>query len=87
MVVKHNVFPMCLIAGSESGSMPYAQLHYPLKNKELFENGFPAQFIAEGLDQTPWLVLYVVDFVGRLFLIVPIPKCDCEWDGVGRRRL
>ncbi|WP_419168807.1 isoleucine--tRNA ligase [Halobacteriovorax sp.] len=36
----------------ESGSMPYAQLHYPFENKEIFENGFPAEFIAEGLDQT-----------------------------------
>ncbi len=36
----------------ESGSMPYAQLHYPFENKELFEGAFPAQFIAEGLDQT-----------------------------------
>jgi len=36
----------------ESGAMPYAQLHYPFENKELFESGFPAQFIAEGLDQT-----------------------------------
>ncbi len=36
----------------ESGSMPYAQLHYPFENKEKFENNFPAQFIAEGLDQT-----------------------------------
>ena len=36
----------------ESGSMPYAQLHYPFENKEKFENNFPANFIAEGLDQT-----------------------------------
>lgn len=36
----------------ESGSMPYAQLHYPFENTEAFENGFPADFIAEGLDQT-----------------------------------
>eukprot|EP01116_Phalansterium_solitarium_P017049 TRINITY_DN4111_c0_g1_i2.p1 TRINITY_DN4111_c0_g1~~TRINITY_DN4111_c0_g1_i2.p1 ORF type:complete len:1065 (+),score=428.48 TRINITY_DN4111_c0_g1_i2:171-3365(+) len=36
----------------ESGSMPYAQLHYPFENKERFDNGFPADFIAEGLDQT-----------------------------------
>ena len=36
----------------ESGSMPYAQLHYPFENKELFEAGYPAEFIAEGLDQT-----------------------------------
>mmetsp|Transcript_12904 Transcript_12904/g.16973 ORF Transcript_12904/g.16973 Transcript_12904/m.16973 type:complete len:1170 (+) Transcript_12904:115-3624(+) len=36
----------------ESGSMPYAQQHYPYENKERFEGGFPADFIAEGLDQT-----------------------------------
>ena len=36
----------------ESGSMPYAQLHYPFENAELFAAGFPAEFIAEGLDQT-----------------------------------
>ena len=37
----------------ESGSMPYAQCHYPFENKEEFENGrFPGDFIAEGLDQT-----------------------------------
>ncbi|MAD60807.1 MAG: isoleucine--tRNA ligase [Myxococcales bacterium] len=36
----------------ESGSMPYAQNHYPFEDKEGFESRFPAQFIAEGLDQT-----------------------------------
>lgn len=36
----------------ESGSMPYAQIHYPFENKEKFEDRFPADFIAEGLDQT-----------------------------------
>ncbi len=36
----------------DSGSMPYAQLHYPFLNKEQFEQGFPAEFIAEGVDQT-----------------------------------
>ncbi|OQX71709.1 isoleucine--tRNA ligase [Candidatus Parcubacteria bacterium 4484_255] len=36
----------------ESGSMPYAQMHYPFENKEKFEKNFPAQFIAEGVDQT-----------------------------------
>ncbi len=36
----------------ESGSMPYAQSHYPFENKEEFENNFPADFIAEGIDQT-----------------------------------
>ena len=36
----------------ESGSMPYGQAHYPFENKEEFEKNFPADFIAEGLDQT-----------------------------------
>ncbi len=36
----------------ESGSMPYAQDHYPFEGKDTFEDNFPAQFIAEGLDQT-----------------------------------
>ncbi|BFT94310.1 MAG: isoleucine--tRNA ligase [Minisyncoccus archaeiphilus] len=36
----------------ESGSMPYAQWHYPFENKEMVERTFPADFIAEGLDQT-----------------------------------
>lgn len=36
----------------ESGSMPYAQAHYPFENKETFEKNFPAEFIAEGIDQT-----------------------------------
>ncbi|GFS65369.1 isoleucine--tRNA ligase, cytoplasmic [Trichonephila inaurata madagascariensis] len=36
----------------ESGSMPYAQLHYPFENTEVFREGFPADFIAEGVDQT-----------------------------------
>lgn len=36
----------------ESGSMPYAQVHYPFENKEWFENHFPADFIVEAIDQT-----------------------------------
>ncbi len=36
----------------EAGSMPYGQLHYPFENKEKFEANFPAEFIAEGVDQT-----------------------------------
>lgn len=38
----------------DSGSMPYAQLHYPFENKEMIDNNkaFPADFIAEGVDQT-----------------------------------
>ncbi|MBT4160707.1 MAG: isoleucine--tRNA ligase [Gammaproteobacteria bacterium] len=45
----------------ESGSMPYAQLHYPFENQSLFERGFPAEFIAEGLDQTRgWFYTLIV---------------------------
>ena len=48
----YHRIPEVLDCWFESGSMPYAQLHYPFENKELFEQGFPAEFIAEGLDQT-----------------------------------
>ncbi len=44
--------PEVLDCWFESGSMPYAQLHYPFENQEAFKVGFPAQFITEGLDQT-----------------------------------
>ena len=44
--------PEVLDCWFESGSMPYAQVHYPFENKEHFENHFPADFICEGLDQT-----------------------------------
>ena len=36
----------------DSGSMPYAQYHYPFENKKLWEEQFPADFISEGIDQT-----------------------------------
>ena len=36
----------------DSGSMPFAQYHYPFENKDIFEKMFPAKFIAEGVDQT-----------------------------------
>jgi len=44
--------PEVLDCWFESGSMPYAQNHYPFENKEYFEEHFPADFISEGLDQT-----------------------------------
>lgn len=45
----------------ESGSMPYAQNHYPFENKNLFESNFPADFIAEGIDQTRgWFYTLIV---------------------------
>lgn len=44
--------PEVLDCWFESGAMPYGQVHYPFENKERFENSFPADFIAEGIDQT-----------------------------------
>ena len=45
----------------ESGSMPYAQSHYPFENKTNFNESFPADFIAEGIDQTRgWFVFFML---------------------------
>ncbi len=53
--------PEVLDCWFESGSMPYAQNHYPFENKAHFESVFPADFIAEGLDQTRgWFYTLVV---------------------------
>lgn len=51
----------------ESGSMPFAQLHYPFENKEKFDNNFPAQFIAEGVDQTRAWFYYLHVISGGAF--------------------
>lgn len=60
----------------DSASMPYAQQHYPFENKESFENAFPAQFIAEGLDQTRgWF--YVMTVIGNALGYNPdTGRCD-----------
>ena len=49
---KMERIPDVLDCWFESGAMPYAQLHYPFENKEKLENNFPADFIAEGVEQT-----------------------------------
>lgn len=49
---KMKRIPEVLDCWFESGSMPYGQMHYPFENKKKFEAGFPAEFIAEGQDQT-----------------------------------
>ncbi len=49
----------------DSGAMPYAQQHFPFENKELFANNYPADFIAEGVDQTRgWF--YTLHAIGSL---------------------
>ena len=53
--------PEVLDCWFESGSMPYAQNHYPFENKARFESCFPAEFIAEGIDQTRgWFYTLIV---------------------------
>ena len=59
----------------DSGSMPFAQWHYPFENKEMFENNFPAQFISEAIDQTRgWF--YTLTALGTaLFGRTPFENC------------
>jgi isoleucyl-tRNA synthetase len=53
--------PEVLDCWFESGSMPYAQIHYPFENQERFRRRYPADFIAEGIDQTRgWFYTLVV---------------------------
>lgn len=49
--LMHRV-PEVIDCWFDSGSMPYAQFHYPFENKKVFEKRFPADFICEGIDQT-----------------------------------
>ncbi len=56
-----NRVPDVLDVWFDSGSMPYAQWHYPFENKEKFKDQFPADFIAEGVDQTRgWFYVLIV---------------------------
>ncbi|KAL4869746.1 hypothetical protein BDV12DRAFT_71876 [Aspergillus spectabilis] len=59
----------------ESGAMPYASQHYPFENKDHFDNSFPGDFIAEGLDQTRgWF--YTLTVLGtHLFGKLPFKNC------------
>ena len=59
----------------DSGSMPFAQWHYPFENKEMFDNNFPAGFISEAVDQTRgWF--YTLTAIGTaLFGRTPFENC------------
>ena len=63
--------PEVLDCWFESGSMPYAENHYPFENAETFERRFPADFIAEGLDQTRGWFYTLVVLAAALFDEVP----------------
>jgi isoleucyl-tRNA synthetase len=51
----------------DSGAMPYAQWHYPFENKEIFDKNYPADFIAEGVDQTRGWFFTLHAIAGMLF--------------------
>lgn len=55
----------------ESGSMPYAQAHYPFENKETFEKSFPADFVCEGIDQTRGWFYTLLILGTHLFNVAP----------------
>ena len=59
----------------ESGAMPYGQQHYPFKNEEDFFDGFPADFIAEGLDQTRGWFYTLTVLAVALFDSVAFKNC------------
>ena len=59
----------------DSGSMPFAQWHYPFENADMFKNNFPAQYISEAIDQTRgWF--YTLTALGTaLFNVTPFENC------------
>ena len=62
----------------ESGSMPYAQMHYPFENKKLFEDNFPADFITEYSAQTRGWFYTLVVLSTALFDSHPFKNCLCH---------
>ncbi|HVR34192.1 MAG TPA: isoleucine--tRNA ligase [Acidimicrobiia bacterium] len=72
--------PEVLDCWFESGSMPYAQIHYPFENQDRFARAFPAEFIAEGLDQTRgWF--YTLHVLSTLLYDAPSFK-NCVVNGM-----
>ncbi len=62
----------------ESGSMPYAQVHYPFENKEHFEANFPADFIVEYVGQTRGWFYTLMVLSTALFDSEPFKNCICH---------
>ncbi len=67
--------PEVLDVWFDSGSMPYAQHHYPFEGSETFERKFPADFIAEGLDQTRGWFYTLLVLAAAVFDDVPFRNC------------
>lgn len=71
----------------DSGSMPFAQYHYPFENKDLFEKTFPADFISEAVDQTRGWFYTLLAISTLLFDKAPFKNCIvlghvCDKDGI-----
>ncbi len=71
----------------DSGSMPFAQYHYPFENKELFEKTFPADFISEAVDQTRGWFYTLLAISTLLFDKAPFKNCIvlghvCDENGI-----
>ncbi len=70
----HRV-PYVIDCWFDSGSMPFAQYHYPFENKELFHKHFPAQFISEAIDQTRGWFYTLMAISTLLFDKSPFENC------------
>ena len=70
-----NRVPYVIDCWFDSGSMPFAQYHYPFENKELFEKHFPAQFISEAIDQTRGWFYTLMAISTLLFDRSPFENC------------
>ncbi len=70
--------PEVLDCWFESGSMPYAQVHYPFENKDWFEKNFPADFIVEYIAQTRGWFYTLVVLSAALFEDRPFTNCICH---------
>jgi len=68
---EYERIPEVLDCWFESGSMPFAQFHYPFENKEFFEKNFPSQFVAEYIGQTRAWFYYMMVLAGIIFDDIP----------------
>lgn len=83
-----NRVPDVLDVWFDSGAMPYAQFHYPFENKELFESQFPADFIAEGVDQTRgwfYVLLVISTIISGESSFKNVVVNDMVLDGQGKK--
>ncbi|HEU4418862.1 MAG TPA: isoleucine--tRNA ligase, partial [Planctomycetota bacterium] len=75
---KMRRVPEVLDCWFESGSMPFAQVHYPFENKQWFESHFPADFIVEYVAQTRGWFYTLVVLAAALFDKPPFRNCICH---------